>query len=108
LSFSGLSLTSVRGNSHATTYRALLREFVAGTSAYFGRDVPWYACRDLPARFLPRHCMLASDLETRFRGEIRDCDWAIVSSYVPEGVAVGLWAIASAPPARSYDAVIRR
>ncbi len=46
----GLSLTSSWGNGHATTYRALMREFVArGHKVLFlERDVPWYAShRDL-------------------------------------------------------------
>ena len=47
----GLSITSSWGNGHATTYRALLREFSArGHDVLFlERDQPWYAeHRDMP------------------------------------------------------------
>jgi spore maturation protein CgeB len=96
----GLSLTSSWGNGHATTYRALLRAFAArGHEVLFlERDVPWYAQnRDLPQ---PDFCRLAlygdlAELE-RWRGEVAAADAVIVGSYVPDGVAVGRWALEAA------------
>ncbi len=92
----GLSITSSWGNGHATTYRALLREFAArGHRVLFlERDVPWYSAqRDLPR---PPFCGLAlydslADLREKFSGNISDADAVIVGSYVPDGIAVGEW-----------------
>jgi spore maturation protein CgeB len=89
----GLSLSSSWGNGHATTFRALLKEFaVRGHEILFlERDVPWYANhRDCPD---PDYCRLEfySNLEDlqRWRAEIVNADAVIVGSYVPEGIAVG-------------------
>ena len=89
----GLSLSSSWGNGHATTFRALLKQFAArGHEVLFlERDVPWYAgnrdCAD------PDYCQLAfySDLAelADWRSEIANADAVMVGSYVPEGVAVG-------------------
>ena len=89
----GLSLSSSWGNGHATTFRALLKQFAArGHDILFlERDVPWYAsnrdCLD------PDYCQLAfySDLAglQDWRSEIAAADAVMVGSYVPEGVAVG-------------------
>ena len=103
----GLSLSSAWGNGHATTYRALLRAFAArGHEVLFlERDAPWYAAnRD----FHPDFCRFAlyeslADLE-RWRFEVARADAVIVGSYVPEGVAVGEWALATASgPVAFYD-----
>jgi len=104
----GLSLSSSWGNGHATTYRALLREFAArGHEAVFlERDVEWYRSnRDLEA---PNWCRLEfysdlHDLEARFGEELASSDWTIVGSYVPEGIAVGNWARNSAMRCAFYD-----
>ena len=89
----GLSLSSSWGNGHATTFRALLKEFAArGHDILFlERDVPWYAGnRDMAD---PDYCQLEyySDLGDldKWRGDIAAADAAMVGSYVPEGVAVG-------------------
>ena len=89
----GLSLSSSWGNGHATTYRALLKEFAArGHDILFlERDVPWYAGhRDIAD---PDYCRLEfyGDLAglDRWRGEIERADAVVVGSYVPEGVTVG-------------------
>lgn len=95
----GLSLSSSWGNGHATTYRALLKAFAerGHEILFLERDVPWYAAhRDLE----PDFCELAfyddlADLE-RWRAQIETAEAVIVGSYVPEGVAVGEWALASA------------
>ena len=104
----GLSVTSSWGNGHATTYRALLRAFAArGHDVLFvERDVPWYRDhRDMPQ---PDFCRLEmyrdlSDLRSRLTREIAECDWAMVGSYVPEGVAVGDWVTSLAPRTAFYD-----
>lgn len=104
----GLSITSSWGNGHATTYRALLREFAArGHEVLFlERDVPWYReNRDLPD---PDFCCTElytdlEDLKHRFETELRECDWAIVGSYVPEGVPVGEWVVRTARRTAFYD-----
>jgi len=97
----GLSLSSSWGNGHATTYRALLRAFARrGHEVLFlERDVPWYgAHRDLPD---PPFCRLAfyadlPELQRRWGAEVARADAVIVGSYVPDGVAVGRWAQATA------------
>jgi spore maturation protein CgeB len=97
----GLSLSSSWGNGHATTYRALLRAFAARGHAitFLERDAPWYAAhRDLAE---PDFCRLAlyrsvAELKSRWRDELAAADAAVVGSYVPEGVAVGAWAQATA------------
>jgi spore maturation protein CgeB len=102
----GLSLSSSWGNGHATTYRALLKAFAArGHRVLFlEREVPWYADhRDLTD---PDFCRLEffadlADLE-RHRGAVAQADAVVVGSYVPEGVAVGRWAQATARGATAF------
>jgi spore maturation protein CgeB len=103
----GLSVTSSWGNGHATTFRGLLREFAArGHEIVFvERDVPWYAeNRDLPN---PPFCdlVLYSSLEElRTLDVLRDADYVIVGSYVPQGVEVGRWVLDNARcPVAFYD-----
>lgn len=97
----GLSITSSWGNGHATTFRGLVRELDArGHDVLFlERDVPWYAeNRDLPRPPYGRtelYDSLAS-LRARFHDEIRDADFVMVGSYVPDGAAVGEWATRTA------------
>nr|WP_310354249.1 glycosyltransferase [Methylobacterium sp. BE186] len=102
----GLSLSSSWGNGHATTYRALLKAFVArGHEVLFlERDVPWYAAhRDLPE---PDFCRLVlyPDLPSLqlHRGAIAGADAVIVGSYVPEGIAVGERVLAVANGVRAF------
>lgn len=96
----GLSLSSSWGNGHATTYRALLRQFAArGHDVLFlERDVPWYANhRDLTD---PDFCRLEyyRDLDelADWRAEIAGADAVIVGSYVPDGITVGAFVQAHA------------
>ncbi len=97
----GLTITSSWGNGHATTFRGLVRETAArGHDVLFlERDVPWYRDnRDLPD---PPYCRLGlyqslSELENDWRGEVANADAVIVGSYVPDGVAVGRWAMETA------------
>ena len=97
----GLSITSSWGNGHATTYRALLREFAQrGHSVTFlERDVPWYSGqRDLTS-FPWADVFLYTglhDLAARFTQLVRAADAVIVGSYVPDGIDVGDWVLATA------------
>jgi nucleoside-diphosphate-sugar epimerase/spore maturation protein CgeB len=104
----GLSLSSSWGNGHATTYRGLIRALARQEHEvlFLERDVPWYAAnRDLAE---PDYCRLEyySDLAglERWSEEVRAADAVIVGSYVPDGVAVGRWAMATATgPVAFYD-----
>ena len=105
----GLSITSSWGNGHATTYRALVKALTrrGHNVTFLERNVPWYAeHRDLPR---PPYCRTffyrdLDELQARFSGMLRAADAVIVGSYVPEGVAVGHWAIrAAAGPVAFYD-----
>lgn len=104
----GLSITSSWGNGHATTYRSLLKALArrGHTLTFLERDVPWYADhRDLPDPPWCRTILYADlpDLE-RHAPLIAEADAVIVGSYVPEGVAVGRFAIAHATgPVAFYD-----
>lgn len=103
----GLSITSSWGNGHATTYRGLVRELVGrGHDLLFlERDVPWYASnRDLPNPPYGRTELYASldELQDRFAEEVREADFVMVGSYVPEGVAVGEWVTATARGATAF------
>ncbi|WP_207435436.1 CgeB family protein [Sabulibacter ruber] len=97
----GLSITSSWGNGHATTFRGLVRELRnrGHHILFLERDVPWYASnRDLPN---PEYCQTElyqslDDLQARFTEQVRTADFVLVGSYVPEGVAVGEWAIQTA------------
>jgi spore maturation protein CgeB len=97
----GLSITSSWGNGHATTYRALMRALVEREHRvlFLERDVPWYAAhRDLPDPPYGRTVLYRdlAELRDRFARAIERADLVIVGSYVPEGVAVGHWVMATA------------
>jgi spore maturation protein CgeB len=97
----GLSITSSWGNGHATTYRALVRALAErGHDVLFlEADRPWYAAnRDLPDPPFGRTVLYESldDLADRFGNDVRHADLVIVGSYVPDGVEVGRWAVATA------------
>jgi spore maturation protein CgeB len=92
----GLSITSSWGNGHATTYRGLMRELTArGHDVLFlERDLEWYASnRDLPNPPYGRLELYTElkELKDRFTPAIRDADFVVVGSYVPEGIAIGEW-----------------
>ena len=93
----GLSLSSAWGNGHAVTYRALLKAFAQRGHAvlFLEREAPWYASnRDVTD---PDYCRLAfyddlDDLDL-WSAEVARADAVIVGSYVPQGIAVGAWAM---------------
>lgn len=97
----GLSITSSWGNGHATTYRALVRALArrGHRVLFLERDVPWYAAhRDLPRPPYARTELYrdVGDLRRRFHHEVSCADLVMVGSYVPEGVDVGTWVLATA------------
>jgi spore maturation protein CgeB len=74
---------------------------------FLERDVPWYANnRDLPNPPYGRTALYRSlqELKDRWTREVRNADFVIVGSYVPQGVLVGDWAISTATgPVAFYD-----
>jgi len=97
----GLSITSSWGNGHATTWRALIRALsVRGHRVTFlERDQPWYADnRDMPEPpFCRTHLYDSLDeLEQRHAQAVAAADLVIVGSYVPDGIAVIDWVLATA------------
>jgi spore maturation protein CgeB len=105
----GLTITSSWGNGHATTYRALVKALAkrGHRITFLERDVPWYAeHRDQAQSPFARiaHYKVLDELAARFGRSIAEADAVIVGSYVPEGIAVGEWAIAEANgPVAFYD-----
>ena len=103
----GLSITSSWGNGHATTFRGLVRELAARGHrvTFLERDVPWYADnRDMPEPPGCRTLLYRSldELTREHAALVRSADVVIVGSYVPEGVAVGEWATATARGAVAF------
>ncbi|MDQ6707473.1 MAG: glycosyltransferase, partial [Acidobacteriota bacterium] len=99
--FLGLSVTSSWGNGHATTYRGLMRGLCErGHDVLFlERDVPWYAeNRDIRNPPYGRTELYSSvdELKDCFTRDVASADFAMVGSYVPDGVAIGEWVIATA------------
>jgi spore maturation protein CgeB len=96
LVFLGLSITSSWGNGHATTYRALLRALAArGHQVLFlERALPLYERhRDLPNPPYGTTALYSSiaELKDRFSRSVREADFVIIGSFVPEGATVGAW-----------------
>lgn len=103
----GLSITSSWGNGHATIYRGLVRELSArGHDVLFlERDTQCCAAnRDLPDPPHGRTELYASvkELKHEFAAEIREADFVIVGSYVPEGIAIGEWVTRIAEGATAF------
>ena len=97
----GLSITSSWGNGHATTYRALLREWhsLGHEAIFLERNTPWYE-QHRDSHAFP-FCKVElyenrEDLRRRFEGVVRSADAVIVGSYLPDGIAVGEWVISTA------------
>jgi len=105
----GLTVTSSWGNGHATTYRALVKALAErGHEVLFlERETPWYgAHRDLERSPHARIAVYNSlaDLRQRFTADVARADAVIVGSYVPDGIDIGGWAIATATgPVAFYD-----
>jgi spore maturation protein CgeB len=105
----GLTITSSWGNGHATTYRALVKALSRrGHEVLFlERETPWYReHRDLAESRYARIALYSSvtDLKRRFPQPVADADAVTVGSFVPAGVEVGHWAIATAKgPVAFYD-----
>ena len=93
----GLSITSSWGNGHATNYRALCRGLAArGHDVLFlERDRPWYAAaRDFDAPWVRLYDSVAA--LAAYQEDVRAADLVLVGSFVPDGVEVGEWALATA------------
>jgi spore maturation protein CgeB len=105
--FLGLSITSTWGNGHATTYRALLKEFAARGHriTFLERDVPWYSSnREFHHA---SYCQIGlytslTELQDRYTNTVRNADLVVVGSYVPEGIAVGEWVTSTAKGVRAF------
>ena len=98
--FLGLSITSSWGNGHATNYRGLVRalEQRGHDVLFLERDAPWYAShRDLPSPPFGRTELYGSlDELERFAEDVATADLVVVGSYVPDGVSVADWVLATA------------
>ena len=97
----GLSIISSWGNGHATTYRGLVRELArrGHQVVFLERSVPWYTRnRDLKSLDGVEINLYESinDLRERFGATVQNFDVVVVGSYVPEGIAVGEWVVATA------------
>jgi spore maturation protein CgeB len=105
----GLTITSSWGNGHATTYRALTKALAQrGHEVLFlERETPWYRQhRDLANSPDVRIALYRSmaDLKRRFAEQLSSADAVIVGSFVPDGIEVGHWAVATATsPVAFYD-----
>ncbi|MCI0390087.1 MAG: glycosyltransferase [Acidobacteria bacterium] len=103
----GLSLTSSLANSHAATYRGLIRALSRrGHSVLFlERDQPWFRDnRDLPC---PPYCQTEiysslEELKDRFTRSVRQADLVIVGSCVPAGAMIGHWVTGAAHGATAF------
>lgn len=98
IAFLGLSVTSSWGNGHATNYRALMAALdrQGHDVTFLERDKPWYAAhRDLPRPPWGITHLYDSleDLQGSHRQTVAAADLTVVGSFVPEGIAVGAWAI---------------
>jgi spore maturation protein CgeB len=104
----GLSITSSWGNGHATTYRSLMKHLTeAGHKVTFlERDTEWYASnRDMPVLPYGNTHLYNSmeELKDQFGPLIKNADFVIVGSYVPEGVEIGEWVTSIAKGTAFYD-----
>ncbi len=103
----GRSITSSWGNGDATIYRGLIRELSrqGHDILFLERDTKWStAHRDLPA---PDYCRVElyrslEELKTDYARDIADSSFVIVGSTVPEGTAVGEWALKTAHGAVAF------
>ncbi len=105
--FLGLTITSTWGNGHATTYRALLKEFarLGHRITFLERDVPWYASNREFERLPYCQIGLYSSLEQlrdQYQQTIGEADFVVVGSYVPDGIAVGEWITRSAAGLKAF------
>jgi spore maturation protein CgeB len=105
--FIGLTITSTWGNGHATTYRALLKELRkrGHRITFLERDVPWYSenreFSELPYCDIGLYSSL-DELKERYADRVRQADFVIVGSYVPDGTAVGEWVTATARNGKAF------
>ncbi|MBA1154761.1 CgeB family protein [Microvirga mediterraneensis] len=90
----GLTISSSWGNGHATLWRGLCRALAkrGHRIVFFEKDVPYYAeNRDL-IEVPDGNLILYEDWESiraRAEMELKDADFALVSSYCPDGITAG-------------------
>lgn len=103
----GLSITSSWGNGHATTYRALLRDFARRGHhvTFFEQDQPWYAAhRDalaIPGVDVVIHEGVEA-LASRHTRSVAEADAVLVGSYVPNGQQLGAWVLRTAQGVKAF------
>lgn len=100
--FLALSNRSSWGNGHAATYHSLLRALVnrGHQVTFLERDQPVYAENHDVESFAGTDTYVygsLAELEERFTHVAREADLVVVGSFVPDGIEVGRWALASAP-----------
>jgi spore maturation protein CgeB len=103
--FFGLSITSSWGNGHATTYRALAKGLRARGHqiVFFEQDTEWYADnRDLPAPEFCRVIVVEQWARQAIERELRDCDVAVMGSYLPQGPELIERVLASNSPVKAF------
>ncbi|MDX2081674.1 MAG: glycosyltransferase [Terrimicrobiaceae bacterium] len=103
----GLSITSSWGNGHATTYRALLRDFArrGHRVVFFEDNKPWYSAHRDQVAIPGVEIILYSgpdDLAANHVDTIAGADAVIVGSYVPDGQLVGDWVLRTARGVRAF------
>ena len=105
----GLSITSSWGNGHATTFAVWCEAWRnAGMMSFFWNATSHGTRKIAISRGLrlEKRCLYSSltELKDRWAREIRNADFVIVGSYVPQGVAVGEWVTSAATgPVAFYD-----
>ncbi|MFL6450731.1 MAG: glycosyltransferase [Bryobacteraceae bacterium] len=105
--FIGLTITSTWGNGHATTYRALLKELRkrGHRVTFLERNVPWYSenreFSELPYCDIGLYSSL-DELRERYADRVKQADFVVVGSYVPDGIAVGNWVTATARNGKAF------
>lgn len=103
----GRTITSTWGNSHAVTWRGLMRESQARGHRilFLEHDKPWHAAhRDLTPPPGGETALYESveELKERFGERLRKADLVIVGSSVPQGSAVIDWVLERAEGATAF------
>lgn len=98
--FLGLTITSTWGNGHATTYRGLVKSLsrLGHHVTFLECDKPWYASNREFTQSEHATIRLYSgldELRSSYSEAVRTADLVVVGSYVPDGIAVGDWALST-------------
>lgn len=102
----GVSMNSSHENGHAAIYRGLVRELATrGHDVLFlERETEPSSHGDPPNPACGRTEFYAAirELKQRFNSTVRDADFVIVGSAVPEGIAIGEWVTRVAQGATAF------